>query len=171
MQLDHNVICHFRFICSERWEDLTPIKGYANKRFCDVCSSPVYLTSNYEELEVNVNAKRCVAVIVEKSQEREQEFMGLVVPAMRSPYSPDSTDAILTRPVAELELPPDIFNKLQANNVQLVGDLVQCSTSQLSEKIGVDNRDLNKLLEVLASRDLSLGMHLENWGLLSKKFR
>jgi DNA-directed RNA polymerase alpha subunit len=171
MQLGHNVICHFRFICSGRWEDLTPIKGYTNKRFCDVCSSPVYLTSNYEELAININAKRCVAISLGKSHEQEQKFMGLVVPVRRSPYSPDSPDPILTRPVAELELTPGIFRKLQANNVQLIGDLVQCSPSQLSEQIGATNHQLNELMEVLASRDLSIGMHLEDWGLLSRNFR
>jgi DNA-directed RNA polymerase alpha subunit len=171
MQLDHNVICHFRFICSERWETLTPIEGYANKRFCGACNSPVYLTKNYEELEINISAKRCVAMFLEKPQKQKREFMGLVVPALRPPYSPDSLDPILTRSVVELELTPGILKKLQINNIKLLGDLAQCTKSQLTEQFGVTNRQLNELLEALVSRGLSLGMRIENWGASSAKHR
>ena len=169
MQLDHNVICHFRFICSERWEYLSPIAGDPNKRFCDVCSSPVYLTSNYEELETNISAKRCVAIFLENSQESQREFMGLVVPAMSG--SPDAFDPVLARPLDDLEITPEILSKLRANNVQLIGDLVQCTPSQLFEQIGVTHPELNELSDVLASRGLTTGMHLENWGPYSEKFR
>lgn len=168
MQFNHNVICQFRFICSERWEGLTPIEGFSNKRYCSICSSAVYLTENYEELEVNIAAKRCVALFLDKSLEHEQELIGLVVPVRRSRYSPDTPDPILTRPVDELELTPGILEKLQANNVQLIGDLAQYTPTQLSVQIGVTACQLNEVLEVLASRGLFAGMHIENWVLHSK---
>jgi len=171
MQLDNTVICHFKFICSERWEGLEPIDGYSNKRFCGVCNSPVYLTANYQELEANINEKRCVAIFLDKSMDGEQKFLGLVVPVMRTPYSPDAPDPILMRPVIELEFTADLVEKLQANNVELIGDLAQCTSSQISEQIGATDLQLTEILEVLVSRGLSMGMFIENWELHSKKFR
>lgn len=79
MELDHKIICQFRFVCTERWNDLVPVTGDGNKRFCSVCDSPVYLTTSYEELETNVAAKRCVAVFLQNPEGPPMEFMGDVV--------------------------------------------------------------------------------------------
>ncbi len=167
MQLDNQVICQFRFICGERWEDLTSIEGEATQRFCTVCKSHVYLTTNYEELEKNISAKRCVAIFLENAEGPAQKFMGFTVPAMPSP--PGSLDPILFRPVVEIEVPDAIVKRLNVNNVRRVGDLVHCTQTQLVEQFGMTKIELDDVMEVLASRGLSLGMNIENWSILSAK--
>jgi len=76
MQLDNNVICRFRFTCTEHWGDLMPFADDPTKRFCAVCKTPVHLTSSYEELAINIAAKRCVAIFLANPDGPTSEFMG-----------------------------------------------------------------------------------------------
>lgn len=175
MQIDHRVICQFRFLCTERWEGLAPISGDAKKRFCAVCNSPVYLTSNYEELGANIAAKRCVAIFLENRTGPPLEFIGDI----QSAGQPIS-EAYLFRSVDELtqlfdvealNLAAGITDVLKVNNVFLIGDLVNCTEAQLSELFATAPSSLSEIKEILASLGLKIGMQLDDWERRSAEYR
>lgn len=68
------VICDFEFLCTQRWGDLQPVSGEANVRYCDTCHKPVFLCSNYEELQSHVQQSHCIAL----THDRRGEMIGAV---------------------------------------------------------------------------------------------
>lgn len=70
---------------------------------------------------------------------------------------------ILLRPVDDLELTVRSANCLKAENIYYIGDLVQKAESELLKTPNLGKKSLTEIKDVLASRDLSLGMKLENW--------
>lgn len=95
-----------------------------------------------------------LAAFVELKQEMEER-------------SPESTqpeiDPILLRPVDDLELTVRSANCLKAENIYLIGDLVQRTESELLKTPNLGKKSLNEIKEVLATRSLALGMRVENW--------
>ena len=78
------------------------------------------------------------------------------------PASPQ-IDPILLRPVDDLELTVRSANCLKVENIYYIGDLIQRTEAELLRTPNLGRKSLNEIKEVLASRDLSLGMKLENW--------
>ncbi len=72
-------------------------------------------------------------------------------------------DPILLRPVDELELTVRSANCLKAENIHFIGDLVQRTEVELLKTPNLGKKSLTEIKDVLASKSLSLGMHLENW--------
>ncbi|MFZ4077423.1 MAG: DNA-directed RNA polymerase subunit alpha [Legionellaceae bacterium] len=72
-------------------------------------------------------------------------------------------DPILLRPVDDLELTVRSANCLKAENIYLIGDLIQKSENELLKTPNLGKKSLTEIKDVLASRSLSLGMKLENW--------
>lgn len=72
-------------------------------------------------------------------------------------------DPILLRPVDDLELTVRSANCLKAENIFYIGDLIQRTETELLKTPNLGRKSLNEIKEVLAARDLSLGMKLENW--------
>lgn len=72
-------------------------------------------------------------------------------------------DPILLRPVEDLELTVRSANCLKAENVHYIGDLVQRTESDLLKTPNLGKKSLNEIKDVLATRGLTLGMHLDNW--------
>lgn len=72
-------------------------------------------------------------------------------------------EPILLRPVDDLELTVRSANCLKAENIYFIGDLVQKSENELLKTPNLGKKSLTEIKDVLASRDLSLGMSLENW--------
>lgn len=157
MQLDSNVICQFRFICTERWDGLTPIEGDLKKRFCTVCKTPVYLTSSYDELATNIAAQRCVAIFLPSPDEMEMATMGMIFP------DADIFDSTFFVPVEELELTPPTQNALKVGNLKCIGDVVRHTNAQLAEGFGITGSQLEEISEALASYGLTTGMKLDGW--------
>src|SRR5512145_2429105 len=81
-------------------------------------------------------------------------------PAQRSSQQ---FDPILLRPVDELELTVRSANCLKAENIYYIGDLIQRTENELLKTPNLGRKSLNEIKEVLAARDLTLGMKLENW--------
>jgi DNA-directed RNA polymerase subunit alpha len=75
----------------------------------------------------------------------------------------DEIDPVLLRPVEDLELTVRSANCLKAEAVNYIGDLVQRTENDLLKTPNLGKKSLNEIKDVLASRSLSLGMHLENW--------
>lgn len=72
-------------------------------------------------------------------------------------------DPVLLRPVDDLELTVRSANCLKAENIYHIGDLVTRSEVDLLKTPNLGKKSLTEIKTVLASRSLSLGMHLENW--------
>ncbi len=72
-------------------------------------------------------------------------------------------DPILLRPVDDLELTVRSANCLKVENIYYIGDLIQRTEVELLRTPNLGRKSLNEIKEVLASRELSLGMKLENW--------
>jgi DNA-directed RNA polymerase subunit alpha len=52
---------------------------------------------------------------------------------------------------------------LKAENIYYVGDLIQRTEMELLKTPNLGKKSLTEIKEVLASKGLSLGMHLDNW--------
>jgi DNA-directed RNA polymerase subunit alpha len=72
-------------------------------------------------------------------------------------------DPMLVRPVDELELTVRSANCLKAENIYLIGDLIQRTEVELLKTPNLGKKSLTEIKDVLATRGLSLGMRLENW--------
>ena len=75
----------------------------------------------------------------------------------------EEIDPILLRPVDDLELTVRSANCLKAENTYYIGDLIQRTEVELLKTPNLGKKSLTEIKDVLASRGLSLGMHLENW--------
>lgn len=72
-------------------------------------------------------------------------------------------DPILLRPVDDLELTVRSANCLKAENIYLIGDLIQRTEVELLKTPNLGKKSITEIKDVLATRGLSLGMRLENW--------
>ena len=84
------------------------------------------------------------------------------VEAEEEPEKP-GIDPILLRPVDDLELTVRSANCLKAENIFLIGDLIQRTEVELLKTPNLGKKSLTEIKDVLATRGLSLGMRLENW--------
>lgn len=75
----------------------------------------------------------------------------------------DAVDPILLRPVDDLELTVRSANCLKAENINYIGDLVQRSENDLLKTPNLGKKSLNEIKSILASKEFSLGMYIENW--------
>ena len=75
----------------------------------------------------------------------------------------EEVDPVLLRPVDDLELTVRSANCLKAENIYYIGDLVQRTETELLKTPNLGKKSLTEIKDVLASKDLELGMRLENW--------
>lgn len=92
-------------------------------------------------------------------------FVDLEAEAAVSVTEPEepSVDPILLRPVDDLELTVRSANCLKAENIFLIGDLIQRTEVELLKTPNLGKKSLTEIKDVLARRGLSLGMRLEHW--------
>jgi DNA-directed RNA polymerase subunit alpha len=72
-------------------------------------------------------------------------------------------DPMLLRSVDDLELTVRSANCLKAENIHLIGDLVQKTEQELLKTPNLGKKSLTEIKDVLAARNLNLGMKLEFW--------
>jgi DNA-directed RNA polymerase subunit alpha len=70
---------------------------------------------------------------------------------------------LLFRPIDDLELTVRSANCLKAENIYYIGDLVQRTETELMKTPNLGKKSLTEIKEALASKELDLGMTLENW--------
>ena len=75
----------------------------------------------------------------------------------------EEIDPVLLRPVDDLELTVRSANCLKAENIYYIGDLVQRSETELLKTPNLGKKSLTEIKDVLASKNLELGMRLDNW--------
>jgi len=80
-----------------------------------------------------------------------------------SKSSEPEVDPILLRPVDDLELTVRSANCLKAESIYYIGDLIQRTEVELLKTPNLGKKSLTEIKDILASRGLSLGMHLDNW--------
>ena len=80
-----------------------------------------------------------------------------------SPECEPEIDPILLRPVDDLELTVRSANCLKAESIYYIGDLIQRTEVELLKTPNLGKKSLTEIKDILASRGLSLGMHLDNW--------
>ena len=72
-------------------------------------------------------------------------------------------DPMLLRPVDDLELTVRSANCLKAESIYYIGDLVQHTETELLKTPNLGKKSLTEIKDVLAQRNLMLGVKLENW--------
>lgn len=99
-------------------------------------------------------------------QDQLSSFVRLDVDVQSTPEEKQGSpeiDPILLRPVDDLELTVRSANCLKAENILLIGDLVQRTEVELLKTPNLGKKSLTEIKDVLADRGLSLGLRLENW--------
>lgn len=90
------------------------------------------------------------------------ELQNVSKPSIHMPKQIDF-DPMLLRPVDDLELTVRSANCLKAENIYLIGDLVQKTENELLKTPNLGRKSLLEIKEILVNKGLSLGMKLENW--------
>ncbi|MBB1073001.1 DNA-directed RNA polymerase subunit alpha [Rhodoferax sp. 4810] len=72
-------------------------------------------------------------------------------------------EPIMMRPVDELELTVRSANCLKAENIYLIGDLIQRTEVELLKTPNLGKKSLTEIKDVLANKGLALGTRLEYW--------
>lgn len=122
------------------------------------------------DLETNgtINPKEAIQRSAAILRDQLSSFVALegTVPAdsqVQEPRDESPYDPILLRPVDDLELTVRSANCLKAENIYLIGDLIQRTEVELLKTPNLGKKSLTEIKDVLATRGLSLGMRLENW--------
>jgi len=85
-------------------------------------------------------------------------------PAVREKRIGDDTfNPLYYRPVDDLELTVRSANCLKAENIFLIGDLVQRTESDLLKTPNLGKKSLTEIKTVLSAHGLSLGTKIDNW--------
>lgn len=96
----------------------------------------------------------CMDNIIDKEEISER---------VSAPVVPPMPDPVLMQPVEDLELTVRSANCLKAESIIYIGDLVQRTEVELLKTPNLGKKSLNEIKDVLAQRNLSLGMRVANW--------
>jgi len=77
----------------------------------------------------------------------------------------------LFRSVDELELSVRSANCLQNANIQLIGELVQKTESEMLKTKNFGRKSLKEIKEILVDMGLSLGMQVDNWDRMVERWQ
>ncbi len=118
------------------------------------------------ELETNgtIDPKEAIHKAATILQQQIAIFVDLEAEEAPEPIKEkEEIDPVLLRPVDDLELTVRSANCLKAENIYYIGDLVQRSETELLKTPNLGKKSLTEIKDVLASKDLELGMRLDNW--------
>jgi DNA-directed RNA polymerase subunit alpha len=108
-------------------------------------------------------AIRTAATILQDQLSAFVKLDGTTEPVVKRQEERPTVDPLLLRPVDDLELTVRSANCLKAENILLIGDLIQRTEVELLKTPNLGKKSLTEIKDVLAQRGLSLGMRLENW--------
>lgn len=118
------------------------------------------------ELETNgtIDPEEAIRKAATILQQQIAVFVNLEAEQIPEPIKvKEEIDPVLLRPVDDLELTVRSANCLKAENIYYIGDLVQRSETELLKTPNLGKKSLTEIKDVLASKDLQLGMRLDNW--------
>ncbi|CAL4325027.1 DNA-directed RNA polymerase subunit alpha [Buchnera aphidicola (Eriosoma grossulariae)] len=110
-------------------------------------------------------AIRRAATILSEQLEAFVDLRDVLVPEVHE--EKPIVDPLLLRLVDDLELTVRSANCLKAESIHYIGDLVQRTEVELLKTPNLGKKSLTEIKDVLAARNLSLGMHLDDWPPLS----
>jgi DNA-directed RNA polymerase subunit alpha len=108
-------------------------------------------------------AVRSAATILQDQLSSFVRLDGGVEETVQEEEEGQEIDPILLRPVDDLELTVRSANCLKAENILLIGDLIQRTEVELLKTPNLGKKSLTEIKDVLAERGLSLGLRLDNW--------
>jgi DNA-directed RNA polymerase subunit alpha len=108
-------------------------------------------------------AIRTAATILQDQLSAFVKLDGTTEQVTKRPEERPTIDPLLLRPVDDLELTVRSANCLKAENILLIGDLIQRTEVELLKTPNLGKKSLTEIKDVLAQRGLSLGMRLDNW--------
>lgn len=171
MNRSYDVLCHFQFVCNQRWESLVPIPGDESKRYCESCKENVHLVSSYSEMATRTAEKHCIAIVHKDEEDLVLEMMGLPRPRVlvRTPDGSINPDLLIT--ISDMELSPPILCRLDDSGIQFLGDLIQLTNRELGALLQDSYDDINQVKEELSSRGYFIGETLDDWAQQSSIYR
>lgn len=118
------------------------------------------------DLETNgtLDAEEAIRISANILQRQLHSFVDIKFEPVSTQHTESNDfDPILLRPVDDLELTVRSANCLKAENINFIGDLVLKTENELLKTPNLGKKSLTEIKDVLAARNLSLGMKLENW--------
>ena len=118
------------------------------------------------ELETNgtLDPKMAIEHAATIFQQQLSSFVDLdAIAEQEAKKDQNDFDPLLLRSIEELELTVRSTNCLKAESIFLIGDLIHRSEFDLLKTPNLGKKSLNEIKDVLASKNLSLGMTVENW--------
>ena len=107
------------------------------------------------------DAIKCASTILSDQLSSFVDFTVIEEPEVEEKEA--EVDPALLQAIDELDLTVRSANCLKAENIYYVGDLIQRGEMELLKTPNLGKKSLTEIKDVLASKGLSLGMHLENW--------
>lgn len=119
-------------------------------------------------LDIETNGAICPETAVRKAakilQDQLSAFVSLEIEEEEQETDNSAgIDPLMLRPVEDLELTVRSANCLKSENINLIGELVRKTESELLKAPNLGKKSLSEIKEVLSSRGLHLGMHIANW--------
>ena len=116
------------------------------------------------ETDGTIDAKMAIEHSATIMQQQLAAFVDLeAIAEQEAKKEQNDFDPLLLRSIEELELTVRSTNCLKAESIFLIGDLIQRSEFDLLKTPNLGKKSLNEIKDVLASKELSLGMVLDNW--------
>jgi len=116
------------------------------------------------ETDGTVDPKMAIEHAATIFQQQLSSFVNLdAIAEQEAKKDQNDFDPLLLRSIEELELTVRSTNCLKAESIFLIGDLIHRSEFDLLKTPNLGKKSLNEIKDVLASKNLSLGMTVENW--------
>ncbi|QCI19585.1 DNA-directed RNA polymerase subunit alpha [Buchnera aphidicola] len=118
------------------------------------------------EIETNgtINPEEAIRKSATILSDQLEAFVDLSsIPEVEIKEEKPEFEPILLRPVDDLELTVRSANCLKAEMIYYIGDLVQKTEVELLKTPNLGKKSLTEIKDILALRNLSLGMRLKNW--------
>ncbi|VFP78298.1 DNA-directed RNA polymerase subunit alpha [Buchnera aphidicola (Cinara cuneomaculata)] len=170
------------YVTAQSKKDLMKNDRIVGKLFLDVAYSPIERIMYHVEaarvkqrtdldkliIDMETNgtidpeeAIRKAATILAEQLESFVDLRGVREPEVKE--EKPEFEPVLLRPVDDLELTVRSANCLKAESIHYIGDLVQKTEVELLKTPNLGKKSLTEIKDILAARDLSLGMKLDNW--------
>lgn len=118
----------------------------------------------YLETDGTIEPEEAIRACATILQHQLAAFVDLKAEDLRKPQAEETTmNSLLKRPIDDLELTVRSTNCLKGEGIFYIGELVQCTESDLLQTPNLGKKSLHEIRDVLLKHNLSLGMEVESW--------